>query len=139
MKTYDCIQCGKTTKWGHTKRNKFCGFDCQQEYNYRERVNLLLEGKAEWGIKNPPWVKRYIKELKGEHCEVCGLTEWLGNPITLELDHTDGNPKNNTVENLRLICPLCHSYTHSWKGKNRGNGRKERYKRPGSSVGRAAD
>ena len=102
MKTYDCIQCGKTTKWGHSKRNKFCGFTCQQEYNYRERVSLLIEGKAKWGIQTPPWAKRYIKELKGERCEVCGLTEWLGNPITLELDHTDGNPKNNTVEKYKF-------------------------------------
>jgi len=128
MKTYECICCGKVVKWGHSKRNRFCGFTCQQTYNYQERVNQLLTGTLTWGLKNPGWVKRYLKETRGEHCEVCKLTEWLGKPITLELDHTDGDPDNNHIENLRLICPLCHSYTHSFKGRNRGKGRKMRYK-----------
>ena len=128
MKTYECINCKNTVKWGHSKRNKFCGFKCQQEFNYAERVKELLSGNLKWGLKNPEWVKRFIKQTKGEKCEICGLTEWLGNPITLELDHADGDASNNDVSNLRLICPLCHSYTPSWKGRNKGKGRKERYK-----------
>ena len=55
--------------------------------------------------------------LKGRQCENCGLTEWLGEPITLEVHHIDGDHYNNSMENLQLLCPNCHSYTENWRGK----------------------
>ena len=55
------------------------------------------------------------KEYK---CERCGLTEWLGEPIPLELHHIDGNRNNNTLENFQLLCPNCHAFTDSYRGKN---------------------
>lgn len=54
-----------------------------------------------------PHKKILIKE-RSHKCECCGLTEWLGSPITLELDHIDGNNRNNVKDNLRLLCPNCH-------------------------------
>jgi len=64
--------------------------------------------------------KRLIKENVKEHkCECCGLTKWLGDDISLELDHIDGNPHNNTLINLRVICPNCHSKTPTYRGKNK--------------------
>lgn len=63
-----------------------------------------------------------IKLLEGgykEHrCECCGLTTWLGQPIPLELHHKDGNRHNNTLENFELLCPNCHAFTESYRGKN---------------------
>lgn len=63
-----------------------------------------------------------IKLLEGnykEHrCECCGLSEWLGNPIPLELHHKDGNRYNNTLDNYELLCPNCHALTDSYRGKN---------------------
>ncbi len=41
----------------------------------------------------------------------------------LEIDHIDGNSDNNSEENLRLVCPNCHSLTSTYCGTNRGNGR----------------
>lgn len=55
------------------------------------------------------------KEYK---CENCGLTQWLGQPIPLELHHKDGNHNNNTLENYILLCPNCHAFTDSYRGKN---------------------
>lgn len=56
--------------------------------------------------------------LLPERCE-CGLTnEWNGRPLVLELDHKDGNRHNNDVENLRFLCPNCHSQTPTHRGKN---------------------
>ena len=55
------------------------------------------------------------KEAK---CECCGLTEWLGKPIPLELHHKDGNRYNNTLDNYALLCPNCHAQTETYRGKN---------------------
>jgi 5-methylcytosine-specific restriction endonuclease McrA len=52
-------------------------------------------------------------------CYYCGITEWLGKPVSLELHHKDGNGKNNLLENLLLLCPNCHSQTTTWGGKNK--------------------
>ena len=55
---------------------------------------------------------------KNHQCECCGMTEWLGQPIPLELHHKDGNRNNNTLENYQLLCPNCHAFTDSYRGKN---------------------
>jgi len=52
-------------------------------------------------------------------CYSCNLTEWLNNPIPLELEHIDGNSSNNKLDNLTLLCPNCHSLTPTFRGKNK--------------------
>ena len=51
-------------------------------------------------------------------CHRCGLSDWQGEKITLELEHMDGNHHNNERINLIALCPNCHSLTPSWRGKN---------------------
>jgi Zn finger protein HypA/HybF involved in hydrogenase expression len=64
--------------------------------------------------------KRLISEGIKEHkCECCGLNEWLGELIPLELDHIDGDHYNNTLENLKILCPNCHAKTPTYRGKNK--------------------
>ena len=63
--------------------------------------------------------KKLLEENYKEYrCECCGLTEWLGEPIPLELHHKDGNRANNTLDNFQLLCPNCHAKTDSYRGKN---------------------
>ena len=63
---------------------------------------------------------RLIKEGCKEHkCEMCGVTEWNGQPTPIELDHIDGNRYNNTIENLRILCPNCHAQTDTYRGRNK--------------------
>lgn len=53
-------------------------------------------------------------------CSVCGLSgEWQGKPITLQLDHVNGDRNDNRLENLDLKCPNCHSQTVTFTGKNK--------------------
>lgn len=62
---------------------------------------------------------KLLKEgYKEYRCECCGLTEWLGEPIPLELHHIDGNRFNNEISNFQLLCPNCHAKTSSYCGKN---------------------
>jgi hypothetical protein len=56
-------------------------------------------------------------------CNCCGLSEWLNEPIILELEHKDGNHFNNERSNLEMICPNCHSLTSTWRGRNKTNKR----------------
>lgn len=55
--------------------------------------------------------KKQLIEKRGHRCECCGLTEWLNQPIKLEVHHIDGDNTNNQDDNLQLLCPNCHSYT----------------------------
>lgn len=53
-------------------------------------------------------------------CQKCHLTEWLGEPIPLELEHNDGDCTNNKLDNLSILCPNCHAQTATYAGKNKG-------------------
>lgn len=55
--------------------------------------------------------------VKQHQCERCGLTDWLGKPIPLELDHIDGNHSNNALSNLQVLCCNCHAQTPTWRGR----------------------
>ena len=65
--------------------------------------------------------KKLLAEGYKEHCcECCGLTEWLNEPIPLELHHINGVKDDLRIENLAILCPNCHSFTDNYRGKNIG-------------------
>ena len=55
--------------------------------------------------------------------------------VPIELDHIDGNSENNSLENLRILCPNCHSLTPTYKSSNKGKGRK--YRRERYNIGKS--
>lgn len=60
-----------------------------------------------------------LRENKLEYkCAICGLNSWLGKPLSLNLDHIDGNRSHNKLENLRWLCPNCDSQQNTFRGKN---------------------
>ena len=66
-------------------------------------------------------------KLRGRKCECCGLEEWYGKPINLEIHHINGVRSDNRLENLQLLCPNCHSYTENWRGRKKKNNLPQEY------------
>jgi hypothetical protein len=72
--------------------------------------------------EKPPMLKRALIESGAAYaCSLCGNDgTWLGLPLTLEIDHIDGDFLNNEPDNLRFLCPNCHRQTPNFAGKSRG-------------------
>jgi hypothetical protein len=83
--------------------------------NYKTAIEYI-EGTT---VKSHILKMKLIRDgLKEEKCEICGLQEWLGEKIPLELHHKDGNHFNNKLENLEILCPNCHALQPNNSGAN---------------------
>lgn len=124
-----CLNCNKSIN----KRSKYCSNKCQKEYQYKTYINKWKNGKengmrGEYQISS--YIKTYLFNKYNNKCARCGWGEKniYTNKIPLEIEHIDGNYKNNKEDNLILLCPNCHSLTSTYKGANINNGRKTRSK-----------
>ena len=87
--------------------------------NYKNKWTLEEYLQNSSDIQTNKVKKKILEEGIKEHkCECCGLTTWLNQPIPLELHHIDGDRTNNKIENYQLLCPNCHAFTDSYRGKN---------------------
>jgi len=60
-------------------------------------------------------LKKHLVKDRGHMCESCLNNKWMQVDITLELEHIDGDVTNNQIDNLKLLCPNCHSLTPTWR------------------------
>jgi hypothetical protein len=114
MDEYNCINCGKFCRKPNTLK-KYCSNKCQQDH--------YLQVKITNGTASQKTLKRYFVHKLQNTCSSCGIKDWNGKPLVLELEHIDGDSTNNKLDNLTLLCPNCHSQTDTYKSKNIGNGR----------------
>lgn len=94
---------------------------CASDTHGKTRYDLqdILNGKFPQ-YSSSRLLKRLVREgYKDEKCECCGITEWNGAKIIFQLHHKDGNRTNNAIENLKILCPNCHSQTENYCGKNK--------------------
>lgn len=104
----DCEYCGKTFEpRSRSDARRFCSNRCQSEWQY---YNVTILKVKEGKIIN----RRFLIERDGKKCSCCNMTSWNELPIPLDVDHIDGDPKNNFPDNLRFLCPNCHRQTTTW-------------------------
>ena len=106
--------CYSTNPYGKgIKKPKREGFD-------KIALSEILSGKHPQYQTNKIRVRLIKEGIKEQKCEVCGIIDWNGKPVSFELDHIDGNSDNNKLSNLRLLCPNCHSQTETYGSKGVG-------------------
>jgi 5-methylcytosine-specific restriction endonuclease McrA len=137
----NCKNCGKSFDLLDKKKAKYmqgriyCSLKCQHEDQYKQNISDWLSkkitGKKSDG-RPSDFVRRYLLEETNYKCSECGWSK--PNPVNgiiyLEVDHIDGSRENGYRENLRVLCPNCHTLTDTYKTLNKNMGyHKERKQR----------
>lgn len=115
-------------KWG-IDVSHFTGARWNCNKNYKKRIGskekyTIMEVLQKNCTITQKVLRGYIKRhnLLEYKCVECGCDgHWQNGIIALQLDHIDGNNCNNTISNLRYLCPNCHALTETYRGKNKGN------------------
>ena len=126
----NCIMCGVEFRRLH-KTRKYCSLACKIRFEYEQYIERWKRGeetgnKSHGNVSN--YVKRYLKAKCNNSCSQCGWAEV--NPVTglvpVQVDHIDGDWRNSSEENLRLLCPNCHSLTETFGALNIKKGNRNR-------------
>lgn len=94
----------------------------QDDRRRRSAADVLREDRSKGARRTPNSRLRHalVKTGRDEVCALCGMdATWQGEPLPLEIDHIDGDWRNNRAENLRFLCPNCHSTTDTYRGRGK--------------------
>lgn len=112
-----------------SRQYNYCSTRCQKDYENSLNVTRWLDGNdlgySGASMQLKPFVRRYMLELFDNSCSKCGWGELHptdGKPL-VEIDHIDGDASNCTPENLRVLCPNCHSMTPTFRARNKKSSR----------------
>jgi 5-methylcytosine-specific restriction endonuclease McrA len=107
-----CKECNNSfrKKYQGKVSNDFCCAEHRDDYISKQKIASGNYTKAS--------ALSYFRRFTTYECSECGISEWNGKALSLQIDHIDGNNTNNVVENLRYLCPNCHTQTHTWGSKN---------------------
>jgi hypothetical protein len=104
---------------------KYCSNRCQQAREFIVRAQRLESGMYPPLVCNGSFIRKYLIQRDGEKCSACGWDRRHPKTgrVPVEVEHIDGDYRNNRPENLTLLCPNCHSLTDTFRALNRGRGR----------------
>lgn len=115
-----CLRCSTPLNWW---AKKFCSRGCFTKY--RQETNDIFQKKTEIGSLTLR--RAMLRNDVVYQCAMCGIgPEWNKQTLVLQADHKDGNSSNNILNNLRFLCPNCHSQTPTYGIRNKGSGRLSR-------------
>lgn len=124
-KESSCLYCNAVfTYETSSSKGKFCNNKCQANYRFE---NVTIKKIKENKCCEPNTLKSFLSKTAGYKCVSCNIAEWNNKPISLHLDHIDGNSDNNIPSNIRLLCPNCHSQTETFCGRNKKNSKRSQY------------
>ena len=120
-KKYTCINCNSII----SSRNTYCSQKCDIEHKKKLIYKRIENGDITFHHNT---YKKYLIHKFGNKCMNCGWSEIhpITNKVPIQLEHIDGDSNNNNLNNLKLLCPNCHSLTSTYGSLNKGNGRKNR-------------
>ena len=88
---------------------------------WNKDISKYEDSLTDFGTHDWSTIKEKLFQERGHRCECCGITEWNGKEIIFQVHHIDGNHNNNTRDNLKILCPNCHSQTDNWTFKKNKN------------------
>lgn len=122
-KTATCVQCNIDFLYvSSSSKGLYCSNKCHKDHMFFQKIE-----EANKGLINGVTLKKVLISQRGNKCEWCNVSSWNGKPLTLHMDHINGNSDDNLPSNLRLLCPNCHSQTETYGGKNRKNTKRSSY------------
>jgi hypothetical protein len=114
---------------GHTYR------ECRQNFGFAAaswtkaiRRGALRPRARRWPLekvlaqcKHRSAIKRRLLEagILVNRCDECGISDWRGRPLSIQIDHINGIRHDYRLENLRMLCPNCHSQTETFAARNK--------------------
>ena len=122
---YNCKGGGTFTKLKKVISDNKIDISHFKGYAHGKSRNIKIEDEEVFKenstyVNNTSLKSRLIRDYNfKEECNICGISEWLGNKLSLQLDHVYGINKDNRIENLRFLCPNCHSQTETFCGRNK--------------------
>jgi HNH endonuclease len=124
MPIANCLCCNKEFRWMPSQTSgNYCSQECRITHTLEEKIS---SGNYTWAN-----AQTYFKRNTEYKCSACGICEWNGKEIRLQIDHIDGNNANDTIENYRYLCPNCHTQTETWGVKNVSEEGRQRLKSGG--------
>jgi hypothetical protein len=133
-------RCNRRYDWDAVQRFYDAGHsitECQQEFGFARKT--FMDAVARGAVTTRPHgaplttylvsgrrtnrthlkTRLLAEGLKHNRCERCGISAWMGAPLSIALHHANGDGLDNRIENLVMLCPNCHSQTDNFSGRGR--------------------